>query len=134
MQALKNEYAQEVNFIIETNNEDLFELGPTINKYSGRLSFTPKPDAFGSATVSVYLLDNGGIENNGINTSTLKYFTIVVDPENDKPSFVIENKDIKANEDASNQKISNWATEISAGNNEDQVLTFQYDIDNSLLV
>jgi len=128
----KNEYTQEVDFIIETNNEDLFELGPTIN-YSGRLSFTPKPDAFGSATVSVYLLDNGGIENNGINTSTLKYFTIVVDPENDKPSFVIENKDIKANEDASNQKISNWATEISAGNNEDQVLTFQYDIDNSHL-
>jgi PKD repeat protein len=127
-----NEHTQELTFVISTNNDALFETLPQMDPF-GHLQFTPAENAFGSAAISVYLQDNGGMDNNGINKSYVKQFSIVIDPENDKPSFVV-GQDITVREDASNQKFTNWATQISAGaDNEDQVLTFKYEIDNDHL-
>ena len=127
-----NENTQELTFVISTNNDDLFEIMPEMDQY-GHLRFKPADNAFGSAAISVYLRDNGGMDNNGINKSSVKQFSIIIDSKNDIPSFVV-GEDIKVREDASNQKFTNWATQISAGaDNEDQVLTFKYEIDNEHL-
>lgn len=127
-----NEHTQSLTFYIETNNDSLFETKPVMDQY-GHLRFKPAENAFGSAAVSVYLQDNGGVVNNGINKSYVKQFSIVIDPKNDMPKFLVGD-DINVREDASNQKFTNWATQISAGaDNEDQVLTFKYEIDNEYL-
>ena len=133
-----NEYTQELTFIIETNNDDLFEKiddnrpNISIDQY-GHLRFKPADNAFGSAAITVWLQDNGGEDNDGIHRSSAKFFTIYVDPVNDVPSFVLGAEDINVREDASNQKFANWATQISAGVNEEQSLTFKFDIDNPQL-
>src|SRR6185503_4536689 len=67
------------------DNNALFTVQPTINS-AGVLSFTPAPNAFGSATISVYAQDNGGTANGGVDTSATVMFTITVNGVNDPPS------------------------------------------------
>ena len=52
---------------------------------SGALTYTPGPDANGVATVSVWIHDNGGTANGGVDTSTVQTFTITVVAVNDAP-------------------------------------------------
>lgn len=71
---------------------NLFSEGPTFTP-DGRLKFTPGPDEHGYATVTVYLRDNGGLENYGLpnlpdppdDTSNPVTFTIVVNDVNATP-------------------------------------------------
>ncbi|MCA9194868.1 MAG: cadherin-like domain-containing protein, partial [Planctomycetales bacterium] len=75
---------QTVNFIVSTNNDTLFTTLPTISA-DGTLSFESAADAFGTATVSVQLHDNGGTVGGGQDTSSTQFFTITVNPVNDAP-------------------------------------------------
>ncbi|MBF0450539.1 MAG: tandem-95 repeat protein [Candidatus Magnetomorum sp.] len=127
-----NEYTQELQFVITTNNNSMFASIPSVDAY-GNLTFKPADNAFGSASVRLYLRDNGGTDDGGINESIYQEFTLTISPVNDPPSYSLGN-DVIIYEDASNQVISNWAKNISAGAaNEDQLLTFLYDIENSYL-
>jgi hypothetical protein len=74
-----NESAQTVTFFLSNDNNALFSTQPAVSS-SGVLTFTPAPDAFGSATVSVYLQDNGGSANGGFDTSATQTFVITVNP------------------------------------------------------
>ena len=71
-----NENGQTLTFVVTNNNNALFSVQPSIAP-NGTLSFTPT-GALGSATVSVYLQDNGGIANGGDNTSPTVHFTITI--------------------------------------------------------
>ena len=110
----------------------------------GRLSFMLRPNAFGSVTYSVLLVDSGhpsglpalaaGAICPGLdvwcisNTSTL---TIVVEPENDPPSFNCTNSSITVLEDSGSVVIADWAHNISAGQYEPlQGLEFRVHTDN----
>src|SRR6185295_14857599 len=53
---------------------------------SGVLTFTPAPNASGTATVTVSLSDNGGTANGGVDTSGSVTFTITVLGVNDPPT------------------------------------------------
>ena len=55
-----NESAQTLNFTVTNNNNGLFSVQPTIDA-SGKLTFTAKPNAHGTALVTVTLRDNGGL-------------------------------------------------------------------------
>ncbi len=81
-----NESSQTLTFTTNNNNNSLFSVQPTVSS-SGVLSYTSAANAYGSATVSVYLSDNGGTANGGDNTSPTQTFTITVDPVNDSPLF-----------------------------------------------
>ena len=72
-----NESSQTVSFNVSNNNPALFASQPAISP-TGVLSFTPAPSAFGSATVTVSLSDNGGVANGGDDTSPSVTFTITV--------------------------------------------------------
>jgi len=72
-----NESGQTVSFVVSNNNNALFSVQPAISS-DGTLTFTPEADAFGSATVTVYLMDSGGIANGGDDTSPTQTFTITV--------------------------------------------------------
>ena len=70
-------------FMVTNDNGALFSAPPAIDTSTGTLTFTPKADANGSATVTVRLHDSGGIANNGVDTSAAQTFTIKVIAAND---------------------------------------------------
>ena len=92
---------------------------------SGTLTYTPAPNANGSASVTVKLHDNGGVADGGVDTSAPQTFTIAIAPVNDAPSFV-KGADQSVLQNAPAQSVANWATAISAGPADEagQTLTF----------
>lgn len=72
-----NESTQALNFIVDTSDESLFDSLPEISP-TGELTFTPRIDASGTATLTVRLHDNGGVDDGGIDTSDAQTFTIAV--------------------------------------------------------
>ncbi len=126
-----NENGQMLSFFIETTNDALFSVLPVINPATGMLTYTPALDAFGSATVTVTLLDNGG----GTNSSPSQTFDINVTAVNDLPTFTLPgnpNQSVDANSGLNT--VTGFATGISAGPaNEGQTPTFDVTNDNSTL-
>jgi hypothetical protein len=95
------------------------------------LSYTPAPNANGTAHIVVSMTDNGGTDQGGINTvsSALK---VTVIPVNDPPSF-IKGADQTVTNDAGPQTVAGWATAITVGPPDEasQKLTFALTVDNT---
>src|SRR5207237_91741 len=79
-----DESSQTLSFIVTNDNNDLFSVQPTISS-DGTLTYTAAANAFGSATVTVKLHDNGDTLNGGVDTSAEQTFTITVNSMNDAP-------------------------------------------------
>lgn len=79
-----NESGQSVSFVVSHNNASLFAMPPAIAP-NGTLTFTPAPNASGSATVSIQARDNGGVQNGGVDASATQTFVITVRAVNDAP-------------------------------------------------
>jgi len=120
-----DEAGQALTFNVSSNNSALFAAQPQVAS-NGTLTYTPAANAFGSATVTVTLSDDGGTANGGTPTSTAQTFTIAVSAVNDAPSFT-KGPDQSVNEDVGARSIAGWATGLSAGpaNEAAQLLTFQ---------
>jgi hypothetical protein len=72
---------QTVSFNVANNNNDIFSIQPFISS-NGDLSFTPNSGKHGKATVTVFMQDNGGIENGGVDKSSEQTFVIYITPSN----------------------------------------------------
>src|SRR5439155_18342150 len=81
-----DESGQALTFHVSNSNSNLFSVQPAISS-GGTLTYTLATNANGSATVTVYLTDNGGTANGGNDTSTTNTFSITVTAVNDAPSF-----------------------------------------------
>ena len=129
-----NEAGQIVTFTLTTNNAALFSTQPAVSATSGDLTYTPAANAFGTATITITLKDNGGTANGGQDTSAPQTFTLDLLAVNDAPSFV-KGADVTVDEDAGPQTLGAWATAISAGpaNEASQALTFTLTSDNAAL-
>jgi large repetitive protein len=124
-----NESGQTLTFNITNNtNAALFSVAPAIAA-NGTLTYTPAPNASGSATISVTLSDNGGTANGGVDTSAVQTFVINVTAVNDVPSFT-KGADQTVFEDAGAQTVNGWATAISAGPNE-AAQTVHFEVTNN---
>jgi hypothetical protein len=97
---------------VTNDNNGLFSAQPAIDG-SGVLTFTPAANAFGMATVTVTLMDNGGTANGGDDTRTVT-FDITVNSVNDAPSFTLSPDDTVL-EDAGAQIVPAFASNISIG-------------------
>ena len=119
-----DESGQALSFAANNDNNGLFSVQPAVSP-TGTLSFTPAPDANGSATVTLTLSDSGGTANGGVDTSAAQSFVITVTAINDAPSFTAGGEQSVA-EDAGAQTVNPWATAISAGpaNESGQVVSF----------
>jgi len=125
-----NESGQSIVFHVSNDNNSLFAAQPSLNS-NGDLSYEVKADSSGMTALTVYLSDDGGTDNGGINESAHETFTITVNDINDAPSFT-KGTNQEVNEDTGIQTISNWATNISAGPNESsQTLSFIATNDNN---
>ena len=121
-----DEAGQSVTFTVTTTSPGLFAAGgqPSVSP-GGTLTYTPAPDANGSADVTVRAVDNGGVADGGVDTSSAVTVTITVTPVNDAPSFTAGAGDTVA-EDSGPRTLVNWATAISPGPPDEsgQALTF----------
>ena len=128
-----NESAQTLTITVTNDNNALFSVQPTIAA-DGSLSFTPAPNEFGTATVSVVVQDNGGTANGGVDTSLVQTFSIQVFLVNDAPTFV-PGPNPTALEDAGAQTLTGWATGITAGpaNESGQTVAFTVTNNNNAL-
>lgn len=77
------EREQSYSFFVTHDHPELFTVPPYITP-QGTLTFTPAPDQFGKAAVTLSMQDNGGTDNNGVDF-TKQSFTITVQPINDAP-------------------------------------------------
>ena len=101
-----------------------FLTAPSINPLTGTLTYQAAADSNGTATFSVTLSDNGSGTAPNVNISPVQTFTITVNAVNDAPSFT-KGANQTVLEDAGEQTVSGWATNISAGTNEPgQTVTF----------
>jgi hypothetical protein len=80
-----DESGQALNFLVENDKNGLFSVQPFIDA-NGNLTYTPAPGQTGTATVTVYLRDDGGTANGGIDKSAAQTFTITVAPPAPPPS------------------------------------------------
>ncbi len=80
-----NESGQTMTFHVSNNFNGLFSAQPTIDEVTGDLVYTPAAGQTGTATVSVYLTDDGGTANGGVDRSATATFDIVVSPPNATP-------------------------------------------------
>jgi hypothetical protein len=66
-----------VTFLVNNTNPALFAVQPAVSA-DGTLTYTPAPDAFGSATVLVRLMDSGGTADGGQDLGPPQDFPITV--------------------------------------------------------
>jgi len=73
-----DESGQTVQFVLQADtNPGIFAAGPNIDA-SGKLTFTPLPNASGTANVTIVLKDDGGTANDGVDTSPPQTFAITI--------------------------------------------------------
>jgi alpha-tubulin suppressor-like RCC1 family protein len=79
-----DESGQTVTFSVEADDPSLFSTQPAVSP-AGTLTYTPAPDANGTATVTVTATDDGGTANGGNDTSPGQIADITVSPVPDPP-------------------------------------------------
>jgi hypothetical protein len=121
-----DESGQKVTFQVGSDDQSLFSVQPAVSQ-DGTLTFTPAPDASGTAHVTVRAHDDGGDANGGVDTSAAAWFEITVSPVNDAPSFV-SGADQTVLEDAGAQSLSDWATQVRAGPPDESSQTVTFDV------
>ena len=106
----------------------LFAEAPQIDN-EGTLTYTPAPDANGSATFEVLVQDTGSTDNGGQNTSTAVVGTIMISPTNDAPSFTANDPPVVL-ENAGPQSVA-LVTGFDPGPaDESDQTVLEYDVDN----
>jgi hypothetical protein len=126
-----HELSQTLTFDVTTNNPALFKVRPNIAfvvgslpQGTGTLTFEPASDAVGTALVYVTLVDSGGTAMGGCDRSALATFTIILTAVNDLPTFVAGSQTITVKENSGKYIEPAWATRISPGPFEEQVVSF----------
>jgi hypothetical protein len=86
-----NESSQTLSFIVTGNtNPGLFAAGPTVDS-NGTLTYQSALNAYGTATISIRVTDDGGTSDGGVDQSSDQTFTITVLPVNDAPTATTDN-------------------------------------------
>lgn len=103
-----NESSQSVVQYVVSNvsNPAMFSAGPNISN-SGILTYTPAPNASGTATFNVQARDNGGTANGGVDLSNPVVATVNITDINDPPTFAASN--VSGTEDSGAMAIASWS-------------------------
>ncbi|MGN8059758.1 beta strand repeat-containing protein, partial [Pedobacter sp. 22163] len=74
-----DESAQTLSFVVTNDKNSLFTTQPAISS-TGVLTYTPAAGQYGKTTVTVYVQDNGGTTNGGVDQSATQTFVISIKP------------------------------------------------------
>jgi Dockerin type I domain len=94
--AINNATLFSVGYGLNDLNSGLFSVPPAIDPTTGTLTFTPAPNAFGTAQITVSLKDSGGTLNGGVDTTT-KTFMVHVQSVNDAPALTRVSSSVSGN-------------------------------------
>ena len=121
---------QRLSFTARAEPAALFVEGPTVDPITGDVSFKAAPNMFGTAAVTLTLLDDGGVANGGKNSWT-DTLTVRILPVNDAPSFVGGAAIGGVLEDSLPAVVPGWATTMLPGpsNELGQELFFEASVD-----
>jgi len=108
-----DEAGQDVSFLVAGGAPGLFSVQPAVSP-AGTLTYTPAPDAHGTATVVVTAADDGGTAGGGTDTSAPQTFTITITSVNDPPGFTA-GADRTVLQDSGASTTASWASAISPG-------------------
>ncbi|GDY22066.1 hypothetical protein LBMAG56_34130 [Verrucomicrobiota bacterium] len=98
--------------ILSVTNAALFSAGPSLNS-TGELTFTPTPNANGTALVTFIFRDDGGTHGGGVDTTT-NTFLITVTSVNDGPRVSFAQDPLGVGQDSGAHAMAGFAT-FSAG-------------------
>jgi hypothetical protein len=121
-----DEGLQTFSYRVDTDHAELFLQGPAISP-DGTLTYTPGPDAVGTANVFVQLTDSGGTTDGGDPTSEIQTFTITLNPVNDAPSLGVAGDQI-VNEDSGIHSVALFAQPDSGGGDDEAFQKFSYEV------
>ncbi len=125
------EVGQTLTFNVTNNNTTLFSAQPSVST-NGTLTYTPAPNAYGFATVTVSLTDDATAGTAALTTAP-QTFTITVNAVNDTPSFT-KGANQSGVEDCGAKSVANWATAITDSDaGVDQSLTFNVSNNNNAM-
>ena len=124
---------QEISIIATSNNTSVIPH-PTINYVSpnivGTLSFSPEPDANGTATISVSVTESGATENNTV----VQEFVIIVNAINDQPTLDVLSDPAPITEDTLElQTINLFGIGTGAANENDTLTVTATSSDTSII-
>ncbi|MEM7363078.1 MAG: Ig-like domain-containing protein, partial [Pseudomonadota bacterium] len=85
-----DEAGQNLTYTVTNDNNGLFAVQPAISA-AGQLTYTATTHLHGSATVSVFLSDDGGTANGGDDTSPVQTFDITINAVADVPTLTVNN-------------------------------------------
>ncbi len=91
-----NESEEVITYTLEPSSVDFADI--FMDNDELMISFFSVQDSFGVQDINIKASDNGGIENNGIDTSIVE-FTLIVNGVNDLPSFELSENDVEYDED-----------------------------------
>ena len=111
-----------MTFRVATDRPSLFAVAPRVSD-DGTLTFTPAPNAVGSAILDVTALDSDG------GSAELGSRTITLLEVNDAPTFSLDG-DVTVNEDAGAQSIADYASAISAGPASERTQSLRFEVAN----
>lgn len=96
-----NESAQGLGFTVTvTSNPALFAVAPSVSAATGDLTFSLAAGETGAANVELYLQDDAGTANGGVNRSSTASFTITSTDVNDPPTLANQSVSIPENSPA----------------------------------
>jgi hypothetical protein len=124
---------QTLTVTASSNNTAL--INPSVTYTSpnstGTLTFTPAANSFGTATITVTVMDNGGTQNGGVDTTSV-HFTVTVNHVNAAPTIDTP-ANVTINENAGEQTVN--LTGITAGAGDvGQTLTVTASSNNTALI
>ena len=105
-----NEAAQALTIQLVPTNPALFAVQPAVT-LAGALSFTPATGASGTATVTILIRDDGGVDNGGSDT-TQRTFSITLRAINHAPVFTPGGDVVTG---IKTSVAQDWATGIATG-------------------
>jgi hypothetical protein len=128
-----SESSQAVSFSVSTDNSSLFSAAPAVAP-DGTLTYTSAPNANGTAHVTVFAVDDGGIADGGHDTSASQSFTITVTAVNDAPTFTPGGSQTVVSLLGA-QTVNDWAKGISPGPSDEasQAVSFTVSVSNPSL-
>jgi len=102
------------NANVTSNPGGLFSVMPAVNATTGDLTYTLAADAFGTATIDIILMDDGGTANGGNDTSPPQTLTVTVNPINDAPTFTNAGN-VNVFKGGGTETVPAWASMLATG-------------------
>ncbi|HQU46043.1 MAG TPA: Ig-like domain-containing protein, partial [Pirellulales bacterium] len=101
--------------VVSDNSPNLFAVPPAIDATSGDLTYTLAQNEFGTAHITVELVNSGGTANGGNDTSPEQSFDITVNQVINPPSVNIASPPQTVRENAGLQYVADFVSNIVAG-------------------